>query len=77
MLILPDNKVQVPEEWPPVPHPDSDSPEFSKVKSGDDPSEIFDLHPYREGDAVNLIHWKLTEKMDKALACEEDEYHIK
>lgn len=70
VLILPDNKVQVPEEWPPVPHPDSDSPEFSKVKSGDDPSEIFDLHTYREGDAISRIHWKLSSKLDHLMVKE-------
>ena len=70
VLIMPDNQVQVPEEWPPVPHPDSDSPEFSKVKAGDDPSEIFDLHPYREGDSISRIHWKLSSKLDSLMVKE-------
>lgn len=30
-------------------------------------SEEHELRPYREGDAVNLIHWKLTEKMDETI----------
>lgn len=29
---------------------------------GDDYSEPFDTRPYREGDALNRIHWKLTAK---------------
>ena len=70
VLILPDNRVQVPEEWPPVPHPESDSTEFSKVKAGDDPSEIFDLHPYREGDSISRIHWKLSSKLDHLMVKE-------
>lgn len=39
---------------------DFDSESFSKVKSGDDPSEVFSLREYREGDSPKLIHWKLS-----------------
>ena len=70
VLIMPEHKVQVPEEWPPVPHPEADSPEFSKVRAGDDPSEIFDLHTYREGDSVSRIHWKLSSKLDHLMVKE-------
>jgi uncharacterized protein (DUF58 family) len=39
-----------------------DSDIFSKTKSGDDPSEIFDIKEYHEGDKINKIHWKLSAK---------------
>lgn len=42
-----------------------ESSTFSKTKSGDDPSEIFDTHQYKPGDKVNRIHWKLTAKQDE------------
>ncbi len=57
--------VQVfPPDWAPQPKPDADANEYSKYKPGDDPSEIFDLHAYREGDPVSRIHWKLSSKLD-------------
>lgn len=37
---------------------------FSKHKSGDDPSEIFDLKNYVQGDKPNRIHWNLSLKLD-------------
>lgn len=37
---------------------------FSKHKSGDDPSEIFELKDYVQGDKPNKIHWKLSLKHD-------------
>lgn len=43
---------------------DYESDTFSKNKSGDDPSEIFDMHEYKPGDKINRIHWKLTAKQD-------------
>lgn len=36
-------------------------------------SEEHELRPYREGDAVNLIHWKLTEKTDTTIVREPQE----
>ncbi len=39
-----------------------DSDLFSKTKSGDDPSEVFNINEYREGDKINKIHWKLSAK---------------
>lgn len=35
---------------------------YSKVKRGDDPSEIFDIREYQEGDKIHRIHWKLSSK---------------
>jgi uncharacterized protein (DUF58 family) len=39
-----------------------ESDTFSKVKPGDDCSEVFDVREYREGDRVNRVHWKLSSK---------------
>lgn len=41
---------------------DSESSVFSAVRSGDDPSEIFQLREYRDGDRLNRIHWKLSSR---------------
>lgn len=40
---------------------------FSSVKSGDDSSEIFSIHEYKEGDRINHIHWKLSLKEEKLI----------
>ena len=40
----------------------SDSDTFSSVKAGDDPSEIFELREYHDGDSMNRIHWKLSSR---------------
>ena len=39
-----------------------DSNKFSTTKSGDDPSEIFNIREYRAGDKIQKIHWKLSLK---------------
>ena len=39
-----------------------DSDRFSKYKKGDDPSEIFDVREYTDGDKIQRIHWKLSGK---------------
>ena len=41
--------------------------EFSKTQKGDDPSEIFDIRDYVDGDKLNRIHWKLSAKQDKTM----------
>ncbi len=41
--------------------------EYSKTSKGDDPSEIFDVRDYVEGDKISRIHWKLTAKQDKTI----------
>ena len=40
---------------------------FSKYKRGDDPSEIFDLKNYLQGDKPNRIHWNLSLKQDNLI----------
>lgn len=39
-----------------------DSDRFSLYKKGDDPSEIFDIREYMDGDKIQRIHWKLSKK---------------
>ena len=41
--------------------------EYSKTQKGDDPSEIFDIRDYIDGDKLNRIHWKLSAKQDKTM----------
>ncbi len=43
----------------------NDSDVMSKTKKGDDPSEIFDIHQYVEGDRLNRVHWKLSARVDE------------
>lgn len=40
---------------------------YSDEKPGDDPSEIFSVHEYHDGDRISKIHWKLTAKEDKLI----------
>ena len=42
--------------------PDIESDRYSPVRAGDDPSELFGLRDYREGDPLRNIHWKLSVK---------------
>ncbi|NLY48539.1 MAG: DUF58 domain-containing protein [Clostridiales bacterium] len=37
---------------------------FSPFKAGDDPSEVFEIREYREGDRFSRIHWKLSIKQN-------------
>lgn len=39
-----------------------DSDRFSLYKKGDDPSEIFNIREYADGDKIQRIHWKLSSK---------------
>lgn len=48
----------------------SESNIFSSVKSGDDPSEIFQLREYRDGDRHNRIHWKLSSRSESFIVKE-------
>lgn len=40
---------------------------YSTTQKGDDPTEIFDIHEYHEGDSLKNIHWKLSVKHQKLL----------
>lgn len=49
---------------------DMESYRYSAQRSGDDPSETFDIREYRMGDSIRQIHWKLTEKLDNVVVKE-------
>lgn len=40
---------------------------YSTQQKGDDPTEIFDIHEYHDGDPLKNIHWKLSLKHQKLL----------
>lgn len=44
--------------------------EFSMTKSGNDPSQVHDIRSYMDGDKMQAIHWKLSQKMDTLLVKE-------
>jgi len=48
----------------------SESEEYSQDKPGDDPSEIFDLREYANGDNLNRVHWKLSSKGESLIVKE-------
>ncbi|SFS00864.1 DUF58 domain-containing protein [Anaeromicropila populeti] len=39
-----------------------ESEEFSDKRPGDDPSEVFQIRDYQQGDRLQRIHWKLSSK---------------
>lgn len=39
-------------------------------RAGDDTSETFDLRPYRPGDALKAVHWKLSSRTDALMVRE-------
>ena len=45
----------------------ADSQSFSKVKIGDDTSEIFDIREYVKGDNLKRIHWNLSSKLQELM----------
>lgn len=47
-----------------------ESDTFSKYKSGDDPSEVFDIREYQFGDKIHRIHWKLSSKKNSYMVKE-------
>lgn len=48
----------------------TDSDIYSETKPGDDPSEVFSIREYREGDKPNRIHWKLSYKEEELMVKE-------
>lgn len=49
----------------------ADAEKFSGEKSGDDPSEIYQVREYRPQDRIRAIHWKLSAKEDKLMVKEQ------
>ncbi len=41
----------------------TDSDRYSVYKKGDDPSEIFAIRDFKEGDRIQHVHWKLSSKV--------------
>lgn len=41
-----------------------DSDEYDEKRPGDDPSQIFQIREYREGDRMQRIHWKASARTD-------------
>lgn len=50
--------------------PDAEGERYSPFKPGDDPSELFGLREYREGDRLSRVHWKLSQKTGQTLVRE-------
>ncbi|MDO5560645.1 MAG: DUF58 domain-containing protein [Oscillospiraceae bacterium] len=48
----------------------SEIDEFSKIKAGDDCSEIFNIREYNMGDKLNRIHWNISSKTDALMVKE-------
>jgi hypothetical protein len=48
----------------------AESQYFSTSKSGDDPSEVFAIREYKEGDKLQRVHWKLSTKYDELMVKE-------
>jgi len=48
----------------------AENDEFSKIKPGDDCTEIFNIREYAYGDKINRIHWNLTTKLDNLMVKE-------
>lgn len=46
---------------------DDESVHYLEYKPGNDPSEIFGVRDYKEGDRPNQIHWKLSRKNQKLI----------
>ncbi len=60
----------VPQKPKPMPELDQDSAITLKPKPGGGYSEEHELRPYRQGDPLNVIHWKLTSKLDEPIVRE-------
>ena len=54
----------------PLPELDQDSAITLKPKPGGGYSEEHELRPYRQGDPLNAIHWKLSSKLDDPIVRE-------
>ena len=44
-----------------------ESDRYSTIRGGDDPSEVFAIREYREGDRFQRIHWKLSMKENQLM----------
>lgn len=53
-----------------LPALDGEGERYSPTKPGDDPTELFGLRPYRQGDRLSQVHWKLSQKAGQTLVKE-------
>ena len=60
----------IPQKPTPLPELDQDSALTLKPKPGGGYSEEHELRPYRQGDPLNVIHWKLSSKLDEPIVRE-------
>lgn len=61
-LVLPEYKAQSDLKVEEIADFTESEEEFSKVKPGDDSSEVFQIREYQPGDRIARIHWKLSSK---------------
>lgn len=45
-----------------------------KSEKGNDPSEVYDLREYAEGDDIRSIHWKISSKLDEVVVKESSDF---
>lgn len=69
LLVLP-NSFEMAIELQAPDAPDMNSDEYSAVQSGDDPSALFGIRDYCEGDPLHSIHWKLSSKFNRMIVKE-------
>lgn len=50
--------------------PDAEGERYSQAKPGNDPSELFGLRNYQDGDRLSRVHWKLSQKTGRLLVKE-------
>lgn len=50
--------------------PEGGGERYSKKRPGDDPTELFALREYRQGDRISRINWKLSQKTGELLVRE-------
>lgn len=60
-LVLPEENRQIYQE---------DGEKYDPHRGGDDPSEIFQLREYRQGDRLSSIHWKMTARSEELIVKE-------
>lgn len=68
--VLPDLEVVPLEVTKSVSFYNDEYDEFYEDHPGNDPSEIFEIRDYKEGDKLQRIHWKLSSKKDKLMVKE-------
>lgn len=63
VIVLP-NIIKIEGTMVTMPVFDEEGNQYSKTKSGNDPSEIFDIRLFKDGDNPKRIHWNLSTRTD-------------